>query len=309
MLATHIIGRLKPQRSPAVLACVLALALASAVRAQDNTRLRDVVYGRKFGTALTMDVWKPGKQNGAGVIFMVSGAFKSGVEMLDSGFYGPVMFKPFLDRGYTLFLVSHGAQPRYNVDEIVLDVHRAVRFIRVHAKDHGVDSERLGIMGISSGGYLSLTIGTSGNAGDSAAEDPVDRASSRVQAVACFCPPCDFVNYGERGRLIVEYDPVRYVWHAFGVEGKPKQQQIKLLQALSPLEAITAATPPTLIVHGEADPLVPHEQSVRFAARLAEFKVKHKLITKQGAKHGWPEMGTDHALLADWFDETLKPEK
>jgi acetyl esterase/lipase len=196
-----------------------------------------------------MDVWKPAKKNGGGVIFLVSGGFNSGIDMVDSGFFGPVVFKPCLDRGYTLFLVCHGSQPKFTVSEIVADIHRAVRFIRVHANDYGVDPNRLGIMGASSGGYLALTIGTRGKPGDPEVKDPVDRASSRVQAVACFCPPSDLVNYGKVGRSIVEYDPVKFVWHAFGVQEKTKEEQIKVLLDLSPLAAVTKETPPTLIIH------------------------------------------------------------
>jgi acetyl esterase/lipase len=283
------------------------LAGASRAVAQETRRTRDVVYGRKFGMALTMDVLKPAKQNGCGAIFVVSGAFQSGIDMVDSGFFGPVVWKPFLDRGYTLFLVSHGAQPKFTVGEIVPDMHRAVRFIRAHAGDHGVDPDRLGIMGASSGGFLSLAIGTAGKPGDPAAKDPVDRASSRVQAVACFSPPSDLVNYGKVGRSIVEYEPVEFVWHVFGVQGKPKEEQIKVLRELSPINAITRDMPPTLIIHGDADPKVPLEQSERFMAKLAEHKVPHELIIRKNAGHGWPEMGKDHALLADWFDKHLRP--
>jgi acetyl esterase/lipase len=275
--------------------------------AQGTTRTRDVVYGRKVGLALTMDVWKPGKPNGRGVIFVVSGAFQSGIEMVDSGFFGPVIWKPFLDRGYTLFLVSHGAQPKFTVSEIVPDIHRAVRYIRTHAADHGVDPDRLGIMGASSGGFLSLAIGAAGQPGDPAAKDPVERASSRVQAVACFSPPSDLVNYGEPGRSIVEYETVKFVWHAFGVQEKPRAEQIKVLRELSPIYAVTKDMPPTLIIHGDADPKVPYEQSERFAAKLAEHKIPHQLITRKNAGHGWPEMSKDHALLADWFDKYLRP--
>jgi acetyl esterase/lipase len=287
------------------IALLVSLTFALHSHAADNSRTRDVVYGRKAGMALVMDVWKPAKQNGAAVIFMVSGAFKSGIEMIDSGFYGPVGFKPFLDRGYTVFLVSHGAQPKFTVDEIVPDIHRAVRFIRTHAGEHGIDANRLGIMGISSGGYLSVMIGVTGGPGDASAEDPVDRESSRVQAVGAFCPPSDFVNYGQPGRNFLEYQPVDHVWSAFGVDGKPKEVQIETLRKLSPLGAITANMPPTVMIHGDNDPLVPVEQSKRFAAKLTELKVPHELIIRKDARHGWPTMGEDHALIADWFDEHL----
>jgi acetyl esterase/lipase len=292
--------------SAVLIALLLLVAGAGRAWAEGNTRTRDIVYGRKFGMALTMDLWKPPRQNGAGVIFLVSGAFKSGIDMVDSGFFGPVIFKPFLDRGYTLYLVSHGAQPKFTADEIVADIHRAVRFVRVHAKDNGVDPQRLGIMGASSGGFLALAIGTSGRPGDPSVDDPVERASSRVQAVACFCPPSDLVNYGKTGRSIVEYEPVRFVWHVFGIQRQKKDEQIEALRKLSPLAAITRDTPPTLIIHGDADSLVPYEQSERFMAKLAENEVPHQLIARKNAGHGWPDMAQDHALLADWFDKYLR---
>jgi acetyl esterase/lipase len=285
---------------------LFVLAEPSRVAAEGTTRVRDVVYGRKFGMALTMDVWKPPNQNGIGVIFVVSGAFKSGIDMVDSGFFGPVVFKPFLDRGYTLFLVSHGGQPKFTVSEIVSDIHRAVRFIRVHANDYGVSPDRLGITGASSGGFLSLAIATAGKQGDPASKDPVDQASSRVQAVACFSPPSDLVNYGQVGRSILEYEPVKFVWDAFGLPEKTKEERIKALRELSPLAAITNETPPTLIIHGDADPLVPYEQSERFVAKLAEHRVPHQLVRRKNAGHGWPEMAKDHALLVDWFDKQLR---
>jgi acetyl esterase/lipase len=281
------------------------LAGTNRASAQEITRERDIVYGRKFGMALTMDVWKPAKPNGIGVIFLVSGGFKSGMNLVDFERFGSVVLKPFVDRGQTVFAVSHSAQPKFSVIEIVPDIHRAVLFIRVHAKDWGVDPGRLGIMGTSSGGFLALSIGTAGKPGDPAAKDPVDRASSRVQAVACFCPACDLVNYSE-GRSVVERDPVNAAG-MFGVQELAKEEQIKALQELSPLWAVTRDTPPTLIIHGDSDQAVPYEQSERFMAKLAENNVPHQLITRKNAGHNWPEMSKDDVLRADWFDQHLQP--
>ena len=182
-------------------AAVIVLAGSSQAFAEENARIRDVVYGHKFGMALTLDVLKPTKPNGAGVIFMVSGGFVSDLSKVEAGLFGPARYMPFLERGYTVFLVCHGSQPKFTVSEIVADVRRSVRFIRVHAKDYGVDPDRLGITGVSSGGFLALTIGTKGAAGDPNAKDAVDRASSRVQAVGCFCPSSDLVDYGKTGEI------------------------------------------------------------------------------------------------------------
>ena len=158
-------------------------------------RRQDIVYGRKFGTALTMDAFTPKKEaKGVGVILVASAGFVSSHDLVL-----PMFIEPLINRGYTVFAVLHGSQPRYTIPEIVQDMNRAVRFIRYHAKDYGIDPERIGIMGASAGGHLSLMLGTAGDQGNPKAKDPIDRTSSRVQAVACFFPPTDFLNYGKMG--------------------------------------------------------------------------------------------------------------
>src|SRR5271168_3141483 len=75
----------------------------------------DVVYGRKFGTALTMDVFTPkANANGAAVVWVVSGGWFSAHEGINAGFIAE-----FLKRGYTVFAVVHGSQPRYTIPEVV----------------------------------------------------------------------------------------------------------------------------------------------------------------------------------------------
>src|SRR6266699_3005014 len=156
-------------------------------------RIEDVIYGRKFGTALTLDVFQPEKPNGCGILFMVSGGFFSSHDAINPGFY-----RALLEHGYTVFAVVHGSQPRFIIPEIEQDIHRAVRFIRHNAAKYGVDAGHLGITGGSAGGHLSLTIGTQGGKGQEAAKDPVDRESSAVQAVACFYPPTSWCRFTRR---------------------------------------------------------------------------------------------------------------
>src|SRR3954463_2095674 len=100
---------------------VLILFLLASSAFAEVTRIRDVIYGRKFGTALTMDVIKPEKPSGVGVVVMVSGGFTSDPAGPD-GMFGGNNFKPLLDRGHTIFLVVHGSQPRYVVAEINQDI-------------------------------------------------------------------------------------------------------------------------------------------------------------------------------------------
>lgn len=280
-------------------------------------RKSDVVYGRKYGTALTMDVIAPkAGAKGVGILLMASGGFVSSHDMIQ-----PPIFKPLVDRGYTVFAVVHGCQPRFQVDEIVADVNRAVRFVRHHAKDYGVDPDRLGVYGASAGGHLSLMLGTAGTPGDPSAADPVDRESSRVQAVACFFPPTDFLDWGGPGRERIhptdhlppfraafdyrELDPKTMLWIPIADDARLRDKA----RAISPIAQVSPDDAPTFIIHGDADELVPLQQSQTFAAKLDEAGVKHKLEVRPGFGHALPTLDKDLSLFADWFDEQLKPTK
>jgi acetyl esterase/lipase len=276
-------------------------------------RKEDVIYGRKYGMALTMDVFTPKKDaKGVGVILVVSGGFHSSHEAIQ-----PVFVRPLTDRGYTVFAVVHGSQPRFTVPEIVEDMNRAVRFIRYHAKDYGIDPARIGVCGASAGGHLSLMLGTAGCPGDPDATDPVDRESSRVRAVACFFPPTDLLNYGRPGhRLIHAIDHGRPYRPAYDYRELDKESNLwvpitdavkleQITRQISPVYHVTPDDPPTLIIHGDKDPIVPLQQSELIIEKLKSSGVEAKLIVKKDAGHGWLTIGQDATVFIDWFDQHL----
>jgi acetyl esterase/lipase len=294
---------------------ILLLALAAPfVRGADPeyTRKEDVIYGRKFGVALTLDVFTPkGERNGAGVIYCVSGGWVSAHDRINPG-----MMAELLKRGYVVFAVVHGSQPRFTIPEVLDDMHRATRFVRAHAKEYGVDPERLGITGGSAGGHLSLMQGVAGRDGDPKARDVVDREPSRVAAVACFFPPTDFLNYGTEGENalgvgtlkdfkapfdFVEFNPKTRTFDRVSDEAK----RAEIGKKISPVYFVTEKSPPTLLIHGDADKLVPIQQSELMIARLKEKNVACELVVKKGALHGWPTLLEDTKLIADWFDKHL----
>ena len=202
---------------------------------------------------------------------MVSGNWVSGFESAQN-FVGRA--KPFTDNGYTVFLVMHRSGPRYTIPDAVADVKRAIQFIRYNAASYGIDPAYIGITGTSSGGHLALMAGTSDDEMDAGARDPVSRVSSKVQAVACFAPPTDFLNYGQRGfnpstqkQLLQllgvtaafdfkELDSAKRVYSL--IQDSAKQRAIAT--AVSPAQLVTADDAPVYIMHGDADNVVPLQQ-------------------------------------------------
>ena len=305
-------------RTRTILGLLAAVSLTTVTASADDLpydRKEDVIYGRKYGTALTMDVFTPREHaKGIGVILVVSGGFFSSHEAIQ-----PAFIRPLTGRGYTVFAVVHGSQPRFTVPEIIEDMNRAVRFIRHHAKDYGIDPVRIGVCGASAGGHLSLMLATAGAPGNPAARDPVDRESSRVQAVACFFPPTDFLNYGRpdnRKLHAIDHDPPYRA--AFDYRELDKQSRLwvpvtdpvrleEIARQISPVYHVTPDDPPTLIIHGDKDRLVPLQQSELIVDKLKKAGVDTKLIVKPGAGHGWLTLGQDSLAFLDWFDAHLGP--
>jgi acetyl esterase/lipase len=286
-----------------ILSLCLAVTAISILAESTNTftRIEDVIYGRKFGTALTLDVIQPAKPNGYGIALMVSGGWFSAHESINPGF-----IRPLLDRGYTVFAVVHGSQPKFNITEIVPDIHRAIRFIRHNAAKYSVNPGKLGITGGSAGGHLSLTMAVRGTNGDANAKDEIDRESSAIQCVACFFPPTDFLNYSKPGEDAVGVGTLKDFKVAFGPRSDTAEERQKLGREISPIYFVSSNTPPILIMHGDADKLVPIYQAEQFVKRCQEFGCAAKLVVREGKVHGWPEMIKDEEVFADWFDQHLR---
>lgn len=267
-------------------------------------RTNGIAYGKRGDRTLAFDVIKPTKTNGLGVLVLVSGGWKSG----KPGEFGNWLVAPVLRRGYTVFPIYHVSQPDATVMEIIEDMHRAVRFVRHHAKDYGVDPQRLGVTGGSAGGHLSLMLATRGGPGSADASDPVERESSAVQAVAIFFPVTDLLNLGKSTENPGDGGPPKSFVRAFGPESTNLAVWKVIGRDTSPIYHVTTNLPPILIHHGDADTLTPLEQSEWFEAKTREVGRPAKVVVHRGGKHGWLTMIWDIHQFADWFDQHLRKE-
>ncbi len=290
---------MKPARLVLALACLLAGPFAA--RAADDPRvIPDVVYGHKDGLALTYDVIRPAKQSGAAILWVQSGGWYSAwadPKTLTGGSKG------FLDKGYTVVIVRHGSAPRYTVPEAVADVRRCDRAVRTNAAKHGIDPERLGVMGMSAGGHLSLMLGTTGDEGDPKAKDEVLRQPSRVAAVVAICPPTDLRGFTTDPPAEIKKHPRLK---------PPLTFDAKLEADVSPLLKVTSKAAPTLLVHGDKDELVPVGHSKNIVPLLEKAKVPVKLVVVEGAGHGFtPEQNREQIAPAvmGWFEKHLAGKK
>jgi len=271
-------------RLPIVLLSLLA-TLASP-----QTRTQDVIYLKSGGAAFTMDVLRPARPNKAAVVFLVSGGWISDHSMIKS--FGADIEKAFADEGFTVFSVVHGAQPRFKVAEIVEQVRTAVRFVHAHADDYGIDTNRVGVSGISSGGHLALMIAGS--------------PESPVNAVAAIAPPTDLANWGKPGFVLTD-DPQMAVFQpALGIDPKGPRNEIEAAaRKLSPVGLVNPNYPPTLIVHGDDDKVVPLQQAQTMDQALTKAGIDHELAVVPGGGHDDKTFRTGLTKAVQWFKAKL----
>lgn len=257
----------------------------------------DIVYGHKDGLAMTMDLFQPeAEDNGGTILFMVSGGWFSRWAPPEQT---KGLFHHYLKKGFKVFAVRHGSSPRYGIPDAVKDVQRAVRFVRSKAETYEVDPERIGVLGMSAGGHLSLMLGTTGEDGDPRAKDPLKRVSSRVAAVAALVPPTDL-------RVAV--------WEA--PESLPAYKNFPALELsldkagdYSPVVQASSDDAPALVIMGGQDELVPPRHGKWIAEALEKHGVKHKLIIYEESGHGL-EGNHDgmHVEVTAWFEKHLVKE-
>lgn len=164
----------------------------------------------------------------------------------------------------------------------VQDCLAAIKFIRSHAADYGVDPARIAVGGDSAGGQLALMVGL---VRDHAVfkDDSFPGVSSDVAAVIDLYGPTDLIPMYEGigpHRLIL-----KLFAQAYG--GGTAQQLPDQYRAASPISHVRSDAPPVLLVHGECDSVVPFDQSVRLHEAIQKAGGRSRLVRVPGAEHGW----------------------
>jgi acetyl esterase/lipase len=180
------------------------------------------------------------------------------------------------------------------------DCKAAVRWLRAHAAMYRLDPNHFAAWGASAGGLLAAMLGTTGNIRDFDVGENL-AFSSRVQAVADFFGPIDLTRLrpASMGAGSVES---RFI--GCTIKDNPNKAR-----RASPISYVTKDCPPFLVVHGDADPIVPYTQSVLLTAALNGAGVPVTFYTVKGAKHGGFHDPQVPWLTSAFFAKYLKPAK
>ncbi len=259
---------------------------------------KNLVYAEAHGIGLLMDVFVPtGARNGHAIIDIASGAWHSSRDKIQDHQQAQT-FDLLCERGFVVFAVRPGSITKFSASEMVVNTKTAIRWVKEHASEYQIDPAAIGLMGASAGGHLAcLTAVTADDA-------------TKVSAVGVFFPPTDFLDYGGEKLDIFSEDAMGRTISALAFqrgETLPTDADAvaAAVKAISPARLVRDGLPPFLLIHGDADPSVPLQQSEVMIAALKAKNVPAQLVVKPGGGHPWATIHEEVEVLADWFVEQV----
>jgi acetyl esterase/lipase len=286
---------------------VAPFAAIAAVQGPTYVQHENIVYGEADGLGLVMDIFKPkGAANGLGIIDVISGAWHSDRSKIRDHARAQT-FQILCGKGYTVFAIRPGSVTKFSAVEMLAHLNEGIHWVKGHAKEYDVDPNRLGMMGASAGGHLACLAAVTASTAKAKTNDKHPLAGTDVKAVAVFFPPTDFLDYGGKPTDIraKNGELIRRLAFSQGLTNETDSEISEKLKQISPARLVTPQAPPFLLIHGDADPVVPLQQSEKMLAALKQSGVPAELIVKHGGGHPWLTLNEEVQVLAEWFDRRL----
>lgn len=230
------------------------------------------------------------------IVWIHGGAWQSGNK--DST---PAAVLPLV--GYVAASINYRLTDEASFPAQLEDCQSAIRFLRKHSSEFGIDPDRIGVWGLSSGGHLAAMVGLTGGADGKNMQSGPD--SSAVQAVCDWCGPTDFIEISKQSSADNKFElnsPDGPVAKLLG--GLPSASPDKARLA-SPVNFVHAGAPPFLILHGTADEVVPTQQSIELSKLLNKFGNRSILHIIPGGKHDLASKELVEESVR-FFDQCLK---
>lgn len=254
---------------------VVSLLACAAHAAKPD--FKDVAYDDEHKSQI-LDVYQAKSQEPAPVmIYIHGGGWRAGSKKPIPGFLAKANAEGWLTVVSVEYRFTDVATHPAQVD----DCARAIQFVRHNAKKWNLDTQRMGVTGGSAGGHLSAYVALQDDEADPKSDDPVARLSSRVSFAIPFAGPTDWgllakINHGHPAyRQLIGYKP-----------GTPADKMAtELKKDVSPLSFVSRDDPPMLIVHGDADTVVPFEHGKALEKALKKAGVPVELLVIEGGRH------------------------
>jgi len=285
----------------AVTLAFFSLPLTVVLAAANDTALRDLEYVPGGHDRQKLDLYLPTEEASRPlpvIIWVHTGAWLAGSK-------DQCPARRFVRQGYAVASVNYRLSQHAIFPAQIQDCKAAVRWLRAHAAQYNLDPERFGVWGASAGGHLVALLGTAGDVKEFDVGENLEM-SSRVQAVCDFFGPTDFAKMRDFPSTM-DHDAADSPESK--LIGGAVQANKEKVQRANPITYVTKDDPPFLIVHGDKDPLVPHNQSELLLAALQKANVEAKLYTVKDGGHGGFQDPNVPTLVTEFFAKHLAPEK
>ena len=249
-----------------------------------------VTYARYGDRTLEMDIYRPKDAWGKlpAVICIHGGGWAKGSRESHGA-----MAQALASRGYVAATISYRLSGEAKFPAQIHDCKAAVRFLRAHAVEYGIDADHIGAIGLSAGGHLTALLATSGGVADLEGNGGSAGSSSLIQAAIPMGAQTDFLS--ERTREVSAAEPKGVIWQQF--LGGTQQERPAVYKAASPLTYLDAGDPPCWFIAGEHDDASTHADA--FREQMKQHGISSGLTVINDAPHGF--IGKQI-----WFDQMVE---
>ena len=222
----------------------------------------------------------------------------------ENGSYHQNPAQAMAGHGYAVASVGYRLSSQAKYPAQIEDCRAAIRWLRAHAGEYGLDPERFGGWGASAGGHLAALLGTAAGEKRFDVGENLDQ-SSAVRCVIDSFGPSDLLHWGDPPLPAFLDTPDSAVARLLG--GRVRDH-VELARLASPVNFVDSRSAPFLILHGERDPIVPVQQSAVLDAALRRAGVESTLVIIPGAGHGGEVFGDGRTLvqMAAFMDRHLR---
>lgn len=243
---------------------LLPLVLLLLIHPTAGQTVQDVEYARIGAESLRLDMHLPtgeGKRRPT-IVGIHGGGWRGGDKRHIRG------LSAFVRAGFVVASINYRLTAEARYPAAINDCQTAVRWIRAHAGNYGIDPDRIGVLGGSAGGHLALMVGMLN-------DDPNQDISSRVRAVCAWFGPADFRDGPAGDKAFAQFI------------GATFEENPKAYREASPATHVSNNSPPTLLIHGANDRVVPIRHSQTMHAALRAAGVESTLVVVRNAGHGF----------------------
>lgn len=279
---------------------IAAAVMLTIVPVMGQSLKGDLEYGRVGEQSLKLDLHLPGTKSPPLIVYVHGGAWRAGSK-------SEVPIIKLLDQGFAIASIDYRLSTQAVFPAQVYDIKAAIRFLRANAGKYHISAKRIGIIGSSAGGHLAALVGVSN--GNRELEGNTGEHFDQSSDAQCIVSLYGASNLESILSQSTEFGLKMRVPALRLLLGGLPTEKVELARLASPVAHLDRNDPPLLLVHGDADPQMPIQQSEELVAACRKFKLPVQFITLVGAKHGGPEFYDEKriALMADFLNKHLSP--